>query len=170
MPETPSRAEAAAVLRSGHQQVLALVASLSEAEALRTGIGGGEWSVKDLLGHLTSWEEYALAAFPAWREGKAPPIDRALRRLGVDGVNAAAIAAKSSLSHAEVLSAFEDVHGRLLGEIEAVTDAAWQTPATPRARRTRGERLGAMLAGRGAFAHAEAHLDELRAWLSAPTG
>jgi hypothetical protein len=33
-------------------------------------ITGGYWSAKDLVGHLTSWEEHALGALAAWRRGE----------------------------------------------------------------------------------------------------
>src|SRR3954462_4314502 len=57
----PSSAEAAAILEEGQTSVARLAARVPEEEAVRrNAIGGGEWSLKDLLGHLAHWEELAL--------------------------------------------------------------------------------------------------------------
>jgi Mycothiol maleylpyruvate isomerase N-terminal domain len=150
----PRPAQAVEVLRRGCEEVARLVAGLEEEAALRPGVGGGEWSVKDLLGHLTSWEEYALAALDAWSDGKAAPIDRALRRDGLDSVNLEAVRAKSARPYEEILSDFEAVNRRLRERIGAMADATWDAPPTPRFRQSLGARLGSLLAGAsGAFGH-----------------
>jgi uncharacterized protein (TIGR03083 family) len=162
-----SRDEAVAVLTRGHDEVAALLAGLSDASAERPGLGGGEWSVKDLLGHLTSWEEYALAALDAWAAGETAPIDRALRRDGLDSVNLAAVEAKASRAYEAIRGDFEAVHSRLLARLREMTDETWNAPPTSRFRRSLGMRLGSMLVGAsGPFAHADSHLPDLAALVS----
>ena len=158
-----SRDDAAAVLRRGHDEVARLVARLTEASAARPGLGGGDWSAKDLLGHLTSWEEHALAALDAWSRGRAAPIDQALRRDGLDAVNLAEVRSKQALPYEQIRGDFEAVHASLLLRIGAMTDAAWAAPPTPRHRRSLGARLGNLLIGAsGPFGHADSHLADLR--------
>src|SRR5262249_35081783 len=68
-----TRNRAIEILDREHAQVLELVERLPAATRTVTGIGGGEWSAKDLLGHLETWEELALDAVEHWeRELPAP--------------------------------------------------------------------------------------------------
>lgn len=157
-------AEAAALLQRGHDDVARLVSALSEDAAVQPGLGGGDWSAKDLLGHLTSWEEYALVALDAWADGKAAPIHRALRVDGLDTVNLAAARAKADQPYDRVRSDFDAVNHRLQERIGAIPDAVWDAPPTRRSRHSLGDRLGNLLVGRsGAFGHADSHLPDLRA-------
>ena len=166
MSDTTSRQQAIEVLRNGHSQVLALIGGLAEHAALRPGLGGGDWSAKDLLGHLTSWEEHALGAIDAWLREVMPPVAEALDRLGLDGLNRETLAAKRSLPYATVLADFESVHARLLDAIAAMTDEAWDKEPVPGRGKPAGEELGRILAGHGPFNHAEVHLPDLRAWVA----
>ncbi|MDP9295832.1 MAG: ClbS/DfsB family four-helix bundle protein, partial [Actinomycetota bacterium] len=53
--------EAAVLLEDGRREIEQLVGEMSDADAERTAtIGGGDWSVKDLIGHIAHWEELAL--------------------------------------------------------------------------------------------------------------
>ncbi len=80
---TPSRPQALRVLGEDHESVRELVERLGSDDLARPAtIGGGDWSAKDLLGHLTSWEEHALEALAAWRRGESAPIQWALRIQG----------------------------------------------------------------------------------------
>ena len=57
---TPSREEALAIIRSDRRTLLTLIDRLPARALSRAGLGGGDWSPKDLIGHLESWEEHAL--------------------------------------------------------------------------------------------------------------
>ena len=165
VPEPPTKTEAIARLRDGHDRVGRAVDRLSPDDLDRPGLGGKTWSPKDLLGHLTSWEEYALAALGAWRQRSPAPIDVALRTKGLNEVNAEAVTAKAQRPAADVRQDFEAVHDELLGAIRAIADEAWILPATPRMRRPLAEKIGAILGGPGGwFRHAEAHLPDIEAF------
>ncbi len=50
----PSREDAVRILDDGHGQIHSLVERLTEQDFERTAtIGGGDWSARDLVGHLT---------------------------------------------------------------------------------------------------------------------
>jgi Mycothiol maleylpyruvate isomerase N-terminal domain len=167
VPAPPTRERAIRILDEGHREVARLAARLSPADVRRPAtMGGGDWSVKDLLGHLTSWDEHALGALAAWRRGQPAPIQRALRGKGLNAVNAAAIAADRRRTAPDVLRRFDEIHRRLIREIRAVPARAWSVPPTARARRPLGEALGRVLGGPdGYFAHAQAHAGDLRAYV-----
>jgi hypothetical protein len=162
-----AKTDALGILSEGHREVDALVGRLSPADAVAAGLGGGTWSPKDLLGHLTSWEEYALAAVGAWADGVTAPIDQALRAKGLTAVNREAVEMRSERPLARVRAEFDDVHRELIRVLGALADETWDAPPTRRARRPLGEKVGAILGGPGGwYRHAAAHLPDLRAFVA----
>jgi len=162
-----SQQEALRILEQEHRSVRDLIGPLSPADFERPAtIGGGDWSAKDLLGHLTSWEQHALDGLDAWGRGEPAPVQRALRDRGLNAVNTEAVAAGRSRSPSSVRARFEDVHSRLVNEIRALPPEDWEAPPTPRSRRSLRHVLGGIVGGpAGPFAHASAHLSDLRAFV-----
>jgi len=169
---TPSRPHALRVLEEEHESVRELVERLDADAFVRPAtIGGGDWSAKDLLGHLTSWEEHALEAIAAWARGESAAIQRALRIQGLNGVNAEAVAADRERSADTVRRRFDDIHRRLVAEIRSMPDANWDSLPTTRSRRSLGFVVGGIVGGpAGPFAHASAHLAHLRAYVESVRG
>ncbi len=162
----PSRRQALRILERGHRSVDELLRRLPSAAMTVRGVGGGEWSPKDLIGHLESWEEYALQALDAWDEGHGPAIDRELWSSSPSKVNRDAVARKARRPLAETRRRADRTFETLVARLEAMSDRRWRQPSTPRGRKTAGERLGSYLGGpAGPFRHAEAHLKELRAFV-----
>jgi hypothetical protein len=162
-----AKADALAALAREHDEVTGLVDRLAPGDAVRPGLGGGEWSPKDLLGHLTSWEEYALAAMGAWLDGRTAPIDQALRSKGLTAVNREAVARKAGRPYPAVRGAFDEVHRALLDALKTISPERWDAPATTRSKRSLGERIGGVLGGAGGgYHHAASHLPDLRAFVA----
>jgi len=162
-----SRRRAIRILEDGHATVNALLDRLPPRVLSRPGLGGGDWSPKDLVGHLESWEEYAIDALDAWTAGKGVPIDGEVWSKGTSKVNVEAVARKSTRSAPQMRRHAERTHAELIARLEAMTDARWKTPGTPRGRKAAGARLGGILGGpTGDFRHAEAHLKDLRAFVA----
>ena len=61
-------------------------AGMSEAQMMEPGVMG-EWSVRDILAHVTVWEEEALKYLPYALEGRRPPRYKDLYG-GLDAFNA----------------------------------------------------------------------------------
>jgi len=80
------------------------------------------WSVKDLIGHVASWEEEALKALPLVLEGRRPP-----RYGGIDRFNAGQIEMRRSQTLYQVVKELKDTHSRLLHYLEAAPEAAFLT-------------------------------------------
>ena len=151
------RDEALGFLRSQRLTTLELIASLPVRARTTPGLGGGTWSPKDLLGHLESWERYALDALDAWSRNEPAPIDRAFRTASLHEINAREVERKAARSFRSVASSAERTHGELLEAIAGLTDARWERPATSRGRAPLGRRLGQILVGSGPFGHDAAH-------------
>jgi hypothetical protein len=163
--------EAVDTVARGHREVHALLAgiSLEELEEPAT-IGGGQWSAKDLVGHLTTWEEIALATVEEWRAGEDPAILQTFAADGTDELNADEVARKSGTPCEEQLRRFDDVHRHLVEVLRSLGGAEWTQPARDERdpERTVASLLGGVLGTDGRpFDHISAHLRDLRAF-SAP--
>jgi hypothetical protein len=88
---------------------------LSDAQLLEPGVMG-DWSVKEILAHVTTWEEEALKCLPLIVNGEKPP--RYVKYGGIDAFNAQMAEQKRSLALAEVLSQLDETHRRLISYIQ----------------------------------------------------
>lgn len=154
------------ILERGRADVSALFARLSPRQMNRSGIGGGRWSPKDLVGHLAAWEGFAVEALRDWERGLGWRRDRELSTRGIDVINRAGLERNRRLSAPEVGRRADATHAELIGLLTRMSDARWDEPATSRGRKPLGDRLGSILGGPGGpFRHNEAHLKDLRAFV-----
>jgi hypothetical protein len=160
-----TRQEAIDILERGHATVRRLTKEIPPHWMARPGLGGGEWSPKDLLGHLCLWEEKVLEALIAWDAGERAPIDREIYARSIDAINAEGVRTRSRHTLARVLRDWDNVHGELIRALRTMTDARWENPATPRGRKSLGHRMGQLLLGRDPFEHANAHVNDLEAFV-----
>ena len=93
-------------------------AGLSEAELLEPGVTEA-WSVKDIIAHVTTWEEEALKHVPVILAGGRPPRYSATYG-GIDAFNGRMTDQKKDLTLSEVLAQQETVHQCLLALIEGL--------------------------------------------------
>ena len=160
----PSRRRAIRILDDGMREVFVLYDGLPPRARTTPGLGGGDWSPKDLLGHLESWQEYALEALDAWDGDHGPAIDKVIWSTSTSALNRDAVARKAARRPADQRRRAEAIHERLLARLEAFGDTRWKRPGTSRGRTPAGIRLGDLLGGPpGPFRHADAHLRQLRA-------
>ncbi len=73
----------------------------------------GDWSVRDILAHVATWEEEALTYLPLILEGGRPPRYRVTYG-GIDAFNALMMERKRSLPLSEVLRQVEAIHRRII--------------------------------------------------------
>lgn len=157
--------EAAQILEEGGAEIAMLMAVTEEKDFVRRGaIGGGEWSPKDLLAHLTFCERNALDALEDWSVGREWRLHHALRVSGdEDFLNDRAVKESLSLDPDEVRDRAGKTHSELLAAVGAMTEVEWKTPAGDG---TRGFELGSIIGGPdGPFRHAWAHLGDLREYV-----
>lgn len=162
-----TRQEAIDALERGHATIRRLMKRIPPHWMARPGVGGGEWTAKDLLGHLCFWEEKALEALSAWDAGERAPIDREIYASSIAAINAAGVRARSRHTFARVLRDWDNVHGELIRALRAMPDARWENPATPRGRKSLGHRIGQLLVGPGPFEHDDAHVKDLEEFVDA---
>jgi len=93
---------------------------LPEALLTEPGVTGG-WSVKDILAHVSWWEEEALKHLPYILQGGKPPRYADLYG-GIDAFNAKMTEIKRHLSLTEVLRQLDETHLRLIQYVQGVPD------------------------------------------------
>ena len=73
----------------------------------------GKWSVRDILAHITTWEEEALKHLPLILKGGTPPRYSA-KYGGIDAFNALMTKQKAGLTLSDVLNQMDEIHTRLI--------------------------------------------------------
>jgi hypothetical protein len=87
-------------------------AGLSDTQLLIPNVTG-KWSVRDIIAHVTWWEEETLKHLPLIREGGRPPR-YSVKYGGIDAFNALMTEERKQLSLAEVLRQHDAVHAQLV--------------------------------------------------------
>src|ERR687887_2099514 len=125
-------------------------AGLSDSQLTEPGVTG-HWSVKDILAHVTTWEEEALQHLPLIIAGGTPP--RYAAQGGIDAFNARATEHGRRLSLAEVLRRRDETHARLVDFIRGQPEGTFGGQTRAR-RRLRLDTYG----------HYPEHTEAIRAW------
>jgi hypothetical protein len=157
------------------QQFLASVAASWQAlDAAIDGLGEralaepnvvGAWSIVEILGHVTAWEQLALRHIEQWPHGDPLPMGGGST---VDDYNAAEVERRRGWSLAQVRAEHHATRQRLRTAIEALSDADWSSARAVGDRTTSlGEIVAGDLGGDGPGDHAAEHARQILAWRSA---
>jgi hypothetical protein len=138
-------------LESAWESLLESYAGLSEAELLEPGVTGA-WSARDIIAHVTWWEEEALTHLPLILAGGRPPR-YSVKYGGIDAFNAQMTEQRKDLSLAEVIQQRDDIHRQVIALIESVPE----DQITGQSRFRRRLRLDT-------YGHYPKHEQAIRAW------
>lgn len=108
----------------------------------------GDWSVKDLMGHITTWEEETLKALPLIARGERPP-----RYGDINALNTRESRGKQWLSLTEIRQQFQESHRSLRAYVTAVPERLMARD-TPSRRRLRVD----------TYAHYKEHYPQILSW------
>jgi hypothetical protein len=126
-------------------------ADLPRAQWTKPGVTR-QWSVRDILAHVTTWEEETLKHLPTLARGQRPPLYSTTYG-GLDAFNARKTEEKRGLSLAEVTRQQDAVHERLLAYVRRAPEALIERETRFR-RRLRVDTYG----------HYPHHAKAIRAW------
>jgi len=132
-------------------ELKAAYAGLPDSQLVEPGVVEN-WSVKDILAHVTTWEEEALNYLPLIAEGGKPPRYSVMYG-GINAFNAQMTEQKRGLSLPEVLGQLEETHRRLIDYIQSVHEAQF-TRETPFRHRLRLD----------TYSHYPIHTRAIREW------
>ena len=126
-------------------------AGLSDAQLMKPGVTG-DWSVRDILAHVTTWEEEALTHLPLILEGGTPPR-YSVKYGGIDAFNARMTEQKARLSLSAVRRQLDGTHRRLIDFIQ-------RAPEGQLSRETRFRRRLRL----DTYSHYPQHAEAIRQW------
>jgi DinB superfamily len=126
-------------------------AGLSGAQVLEPGVTG-KWSVRDIIAHVTTWEQEALKHLPLVLKGGRPPR-YSVTHGGIDAFNALTTEEKKHLPLSAVLRQQDQMHAQLIEFIEAVSEDHF-IGETPFRHRLRLDTYG----------HYPKHCEPIRKW------
>ena len=126
-------------------------AGLSDSEMRRAGVTD-EWSVRDILAHVTTWEEEALKHLPTILKGEKPPR-YSVTHGGINAFNAQMTEQKKNLTVTEVRRQLQDTHRRLIEFIAGVREEQFLSD-TPFRHRLRLD----------TYSHYPKHAEAIRKW------
>ena len=126
-------------------------AGLSARELLEPGVTK-TWSVRDIIVHVTTWEEEALKHLPGVLEGRRPPR-YSVTYGGINAFNALMTERRKGLSLDEVFEQQATVHRRLIRLVEN----------TPEPHLGSGARFRHRLR-LDTYGHYPGHADAIRRW------
>ncbi|MGH9161732.1 MAG: ClbS/DfsB family four-helix bundle protein [Vicinamibacteraceae bacterium] len=132
-------------------------AGLSEAQLMVPGVTGA-WSVRDIIAHVTTWEEEALEHLPSILAGRRP-ARYSTTYGGIDAFNAVMTKKKAGLSLSDVFRQQEEIHQRLIALIE-------RAPVDQLIRETRFRRRLRL----DTYSHYPKHAKAIRRWREQQTG
>ena len=81
----------------------------------------GQWSLKDMLGHVTTWEEELLKYLPTILAGKTTPRYKN-KYGGIDAFNALMVEEKRGLPLDEIRKQLEETHARVITFLKTVPE------------------------------------------------
>ena len=81
----------------------------------------GQWSLKDMLGHVTTWEEELLKYLPTILAGKTTPRYTDMYG-GIDAFNALMVEEKRRLPLDEIRKQLEETHTAVVAFLEGVPE------------------------------------------------
>ena len=160
MGSTMSKAQFLNDLKDEQARWEALLGEIGEAHMTQPGVAG-DWSIKDIVAHLTGWRRRSVIRFQAalrHESSFSPPWPPHLET--DDEINAWIYAASKDRPLSDVLAESREVFQQLFDTLNAFPEAALLDPT--RFGWTEGEPLS----GAAFFGHFhEEHEPDMRAWL-----
>lgn len=147
-PRNSSRT-VADLMRAEHARLESLQAEIPDEQFIQPG-AFGEWSVKDMLAHITFWEQRLIAYLNGARESLIQPGED--EQAGIDRVNASVFAANRDRPLADVRASFASSYQQTLALVESLGDDVLTD-----------EELYGLIAG-DTFGHYREHIEMLEDW------
>ncbi|MCA9971566.1 MAG: ClbS/DfsB family four-helix bundle protein [Anaerolineales bacterium] len=164
MAQTMTKETLLAAFRRGREEFETLLSRFDDDQLLQPGVEA-DWSIKDVMWHITAWER-TLCGWLADVSAGRVPADTTLTDADVDRMNAEFDAAGRELALAEVQAAFAAAYPQVLEALLAVPEADLIDPE--RFAWRQGRPLWHMVGG-NTFWHYQEHTEPIRERLTAET-
>lgn len=163
MSTPTNKAELLEMMERGYTAFEALLAPLSEAQLTESGVSG-DWSLKDILVHLATWQGRAAQILEAAQRNEQPQLTPSIKTdEEMDQFNNTTFAANRSRPLAEVKQDFHASYQQLLAATEALGEVDLFDPG--RFAWMKGNALWTTAEG-DTFGHYDEHKPAIEAWLA----
>ena len=149
------------LIRAERARFEEIIAPLSDSQMTEPNVQG-KWSVKDILAHVSAWEEHVLEMLEADARGETPAL---ITWAEVDRINEQFYQQNRDRSLEDVRTGFNRSLQRMLDMVEARSEEELLSPE--RFAWLRGTPLWLMVAS-DTFDHYTEHGARIRAWLGRP--
>jgi hypothetical protein len=129
MSEASIKSELLAEMEQEWANIERICAGLSEAEMITPGVEG-EWSVKDILCHLSAWEKYLLDRLGMVMTGQPPMYPIMTSWDDVHRFNAQVYAENKDRPLTSVIIEFRNLYQGVVTVVEALSDQQFTQPYT----------------------------------------
>lgn len=150
-----NKAELIQAIRSGRAELEALWAGASAEQMTQLPGPQADWSVKDLIAHLTYWEQKVARAIQSGKWSQSP------QSATVNGVNAEVYQENRDRPLADVLADFHRSLEQVVGQVQALSEDDLADPGRFAWQKDRP--LWDYIAGE-TIEHYQDHVGDLRAW------
>ena len=164
MAEQMDKASILDELRSKYVALEAILAPLDEAQMTKTGVIG-DWSIKDILAHITAWHHRLLARLHAARQNEEPTISGPDSEEEMDRLNEQFYQENKSRPLADVLGDFRSSYLQIVEVVQAMPEEDLIDPR--RFAWLDGDSLRQLVAG-DTYDHYEEHRQQIEEWLARP--
>lgn len=163
MSDPTNKAELLARMRKGYADFEALLGPLSDTQLTTPGVNG-EWSIKDMLAHLATWQARAAQILEAASRNEKPELDPPIQNdEDMNRFNDERFIANRSLPLDQAWWDFRASYQRFLRAVEVLSEEdlfnagrfAWM----------KGNALGELVAG-DSFEHYDEHAPMIEKWLA----
>src|SRR5258708_31311450 len=103
-------------IRTGQAEFEAVLAPLNAGQLTAPGVNG-DWSIKDILAHLVSWQKRTLAYLDAAAHQGEPDIEGISSDAEMNNLNARFYAGNKSRPLADVLADFKNTYSQVVETI-----------------------------------------------------
>ncbi len=139
-----------------------LLAPLDEKQMTTAGING-EWSIKDVLAHITAWQQRLFDLLQAAIHGKEPAISASLNDEKIDRLNEQFYEKNKSRSLAQVLADFQATYLQVIEMVQTMTNEDLTDPT--RFAWMNGRPIWSLVAG-DTYEHYQEHAGPIQEWLA----
>jgi hypothetical protein len=151
-----AKADVLSALDHSWNELYAVVGSMSEQEMLEPGVVE-DWSVKDLLGHISFWANRAANTLTEVAAGRGDQVPGTESQAETDEWNAREAAARKGKSLADLRVEWERAH--------AAARAALETFPEDKLDDAFKDHTVVFSFGADTFAHYHEHASQIRTWL-----
>jgi len=125
----PTKAELLEKIHTARKQFKALIDSLTETQIITPGVQEN-WSVKDILAHLTAWERMTLERLNSGLSNRPSRIRPIHTNEEVDWMNEKVHAIHQDRPLVDILDDFQTSFERLMEKVEGLNKNVFQNPTS----------------------------------------